>query len=92
MFLCVVTGIYGYPPERAAACAVETVRAWLERGTNASLVDCIIFVTFLPHEVANYDKQLTRVFPKPPQPTAAAVSASTGVSQLMEDVVIDVDL
>lgn len=37
-FCCIATGVYGFPNDKAANIALETVRQWLETGENAEQV------------------------------------------------------
>ena len=37
-FCCIATGVYGFPNDKAAKIALETVRQWLEIGDNADEV------------------------------------------------------
>ena len=37
-FCCIATGVYGFPNDKAANIALETVRQWLETGDNAEQV------------------------------------------------------
>ncbi|CAM9862140.1 unnamed protein product [Heterosigma akashiwo] len=62
-YCCVSTGIYGYPPARAARVALATVRAWLEEAGNRGKVDRVVFCTFLPNDRAIYKKLLPEFFP-----------------------------
>ena len=43
-FCCISTGVFHFPPERAAQIAVETVREWLLE--HESVVDRVIFNVF----------------------------------------------
>jgi O-acetyl-ADP-ribose deacetylase (regulator of RNase III) len=49
------TGAYGYPPERAAAVAVQSVRSALERISN---IEQIIFCCYSPSALAMYSRFL----------------------------------
>jgi len=62
-FCCVSTGIYGYPPSKAAVVALQTVRSWLEEEDNKDKVDKIVFCTFLDNDFAIYRKLLPYFFP-----------------------------
>ena len=42
-FPCISTGIFGYPPEAAAAIALETIGAWLRSGAEPARVICCCF-------------------------------------------------
>lgn len=57
-FPCISTGVYGYPSERAAKVAVETIRRWLATADNARRLDEIIFCTFLDKDAAIYERLL----------------------------------
>jgi O-acetyl-ADP-ribose deacetylase (regulator of RNase III) len=60
-FPCISTGIYGYPPDRAAIVAMSTVREFLEK--HKDKVDRIIFATFLPKDVKIYEEGMQIYFP-----------------------------
>ncbi|XP_070578284.1 ADP-ribose glycohydrolase MACROD2-like isoform X2 [Ptychodera flava] len=60
---CVSTGVYGYPGEKAAQVAIQTVRDWLETDKNADLVDRIIFCLFLKNDVRLYEEWMPVYFP-----------------------------
>jgi len=60
-FPCISTGVYGYPPFKAAHVALKTVRTFLEH--NGDSVDRVIFCTFLPEDVEIYQKLLQHYFP-----------------------------
>jgi O-acetyl-ADP-ribose deacetylase (regulator of RNase III) len=65
--LCgISTGIYGYPPEKAAHIALLTVRKWLERARNAQRVDRIVFVTYTKREARIYEHLAPVYFPPVP--------------------------
>jgi O-acetyl-ADP-ribose deacetylase (regulator of RNase III) len=42
-FPCISTGIFGYPPEAAAAIALETIGDWLRSGAEPTRVICCCF-------------------------------------------------
>ena len=52
-FPCISTGVYGYPPERAAAVALSAVTGWLADGGRASLV---VFCCFSDADRALYER------------------------------------
>ena len=54
-FPCISTGIYGYPPERAAQVAVSTVREALQRFGH---LDEVIFCCFSAHDLRLYQRLL----------------------------------
>ncbi len=56
-FPCISTGVYGYPPEEAAAVAVQTVRDFL--GQSPHEVD-VTFCCFSAHDLNIYHRLLTR--------------------------------
>ncbi|MFC2706570.1 MAG: protein-ADP-ribose hydrolase, partial [Olsenella profusa] len=54
-FCCISTGVFGFPQERAARIAVDTVRSWL----NAQDSDMtVVFNTFLDTDTAIYQRIL----------------------------------
>lgn len=55
-FCCISTGVFCFPNERAAAIAVETVKAWLSEHRGA--VDRVIFNVFKNEDKAYYEKLL----------------------------------
>lgn len=50
-FPCISTGIYGYPPEKACAIAIETVASWLEK---QPLPGKVIFCCFSQNDADLY--------------------------------------
>eukprot|EP00727_Mastigamoeba_balamuthi_P010878 m51a1_g6412 putative a1pp-domain-containing protein (217) ;mRNA; f:271570-272575 len=64
-FCGISTGIYGYPPEKAAHVALGTVRKWLERKKNRCKVDRggIVFTTFTERETQVYRELAPLYFP-----------------------------
>lgn len=54
-FPAISTGVYGFPFERAANIALETVQAYIKKGTNITLV---IFVCFGKSDYLYYQKLL----------------------------------
>ncbi|XP_055878212.1 ADP-ribose glycohydrolase MACROD2-like isoform X2 [Biomphalaria glabrata] len=62
-FPCISTGIFGYPNERAAKVALNTIRQWLETEEYGAKVDRIILCLFLPKDVDIYNKYLQVYFP-----------------------------
>ncbi len=60
--LCgVSTGIFGFDLLTASRIALTEVRTWLEQ--NHASVDKIVFCTFLPKELAMYEKLFPLFFP-----------------------------
>ena len=45
-FCCIATGVYGFPNDKAAKIALETVRQWLETGDNADEVSLDVTDSF----------------------------------------------
>lgn len=62
-FPCISTGVYGYPPDRAAAVALSTVRAFLE--SHAGNIDAVVFCVFLESDLKLYKSLIPVVFPVP---------------------------
>ncbi len=54
-FPCISTGVYGYPPERAARIAVATVTAGL---ATCEMLERVVFVTFDPSATQIYQALL----------------------------------
>ena len=52
-FCCISTGVFHFPPERAAQIAVKTVREWLAEHDGA--VDRVIFNVFSEKDRDNYE-------------------------------------
>ena len=55
-FCCISTGVFRFPPERAAEIAVETVTDWLN--ANAGKMERVIFNVFGDRDRAIYEKLL----------------------------------
>ncbi len=53
-FCCISTGVFHFPPERAAQIAVETVREWLLE--HESAVDRVIFNVFTDKDRDIYEQ------------------------------------
>ena len=51
-FCCISTGIYGYPNDKAAKVAFETVLDWLQ--SNPDVVDQVVFCCFLEIDLQLY--------------------------------------
>ena len=51
-FCCISTGIYGYPNDKAAKVAFQTVFEWLQ--SNPDVVDQVIFCCFMPIDMQLY--------------------------------------
>lgn len=60
---CISTGMYGFPPLKAAHIALKTVRAWLEEPENADKVDKIIFVVYSETAHKVYEALFPAYFP-----------------------------
>ena len=54
-FCCISTGVYSYPPEKAARVALTTVRDWLTENGNDKKIDRIVFCTFLDRDKEIYE-------------------------------------
>lgn len=54
-FPSISTGVYGYPIDKAARIAVQTVRSWME---EAGSVELVRFVCFSDEDLAVYEKLL----------------------------------
>lgn len=54
-FPCISTGVYGYPPERAAPLAIASVRAALEQ---LPVIREVLFCCFSPEDLALYERLL----------------------------------
>jgi len=52
-FCCISTGIYGYPNDKAAKVAFNTVVEWI--GSNMDFVDEVTFCTFLEKDFVLYE-------------------------------------
>jgi O-acetyl-ADP-ribose deacetylase (regulator of RNase III) len=57
-FCCVSTGVFGFPADAAAAIAVRTVCAWLDR--NPGVFERIVFDVFTKEDHARYARLLSR--------------------------------
>ena len=55
-FCCISTGVFRFPPERAAKIAVETVTDWLD--ANPGKISRVIFNVFGDRDRAIYEKLL----------------------------------
>ncbi|MBQ7569038.1 protein-ADP-ribose hydrolase [bacterium] len=55
-FCCISTGIFRFPPDRAAAIAVKSVREWLS--DHADRIDRVIFNVFSDRDWQTYRQQL----------------------------------
>ena len=53
-FCCISTGVFHFPPERAAQIAVKTVRQWLEQHEN--FIDHVIFNVFSDKDRSIYEQ------------------------------------
>ncbi|OHT14448.1 O-acetyl-ADP-ribose deacetylase MACROD1 [Tritrichomonas foetus] len=60
---CISTGLYGFPPEKAANIALESVRLFLEKKDNIQKTDRIIFIVFTPEESHLYMNLFPSFFP-----------------------------
>jgi len=56
-FPCISTGAYGFPPERAAPVAVETVRSYFQVNPN-STIGLVYFVCFDHRDLKYFDNLL----------------------------------
>lgn len=55
-FCCISTGVFRFPPQRAAEIAVETVSAWLT--ANENVLERVIFNVFSDQDRSYYEKLL----------------------------------
>lgn len=55
-FCCISTGIFGYPPDKAATVACRTVREYLE--DNLGMIFTIVFVTFTQADFQIYQRTI----------------------------------
>lgn len=62
-FPCISTGVYGYPNEKAANVALETVRDWLDKSDNKESIERIIFCLFLDNDIEIYNRLMFTYFP-----------------------------
>ncbi|XP_005105996.1 ADP-ribose glycohydrolase MACROD2 [Aplysia californica] len=62
-FPCISTGIFGYPNEKAAKVALETIREFLETDEYGKDVDRVIMCLFLKKDVEIYREQMQMFFP-----------------------------
>lgn len=60
-FSAISTGVYGYPSDEAADAAIDEVREFLLRDNNASLLERVIFCSFMPKDVQAYEETLPYV-------------------------------
>ena len=60
-FPAISTGVYGFPPDRAAPIAVRTVRENLPAGT----FDTVVFCCFTPESAAHYARALATLGEEP---------------------------
>jgi O-acetyl-ADP-ribose deacetylase (regulator of RNase III) len=56
-FSALSTGVYGYPSDEAAPVAIKAVKDFLE-GEDGDKLEKIVFTTFVPKDVAAYNKWL----------------------------------
>jgi O-acetyl-ADP-ribose deacetylase (regulator of RNase III) len=56
-FSALSTGVYGYPSDEAAPVAIKAVKDFLE-GADGGKLEKIVFTTFVPKDVAAYNKWL----------------------------------
>lgn len=61
-FCCISTGLFGYPPKRAAEVAVRAVRSWLDNSVgqngDSARMDLVVFNTFLDSDFRIYQSLL----------------------------------
>lgn len=60
-FPCISTGVYGYPPEKAAHVALKTTRTFLEKAEDT--VDRVVFCLYLKDDVKIYENLMQVYFP-----------------------------
>mmetsp|Transcript_48069 Transcript_48069/g.88563 ORF Transcript_48069/g.88563 Transcript_48069/m.88563 type:complete len:302 (+) Transcript_48069:52-957(+) len=67
-FCCISTGLFGYPADKAAQVALQTVRSWLDedaRTMPTPSIDFVVFNTFLQSDYAIYSGLLGEIEPIP---------------------------
>ncbi|KAF2266001.1 A1pp-domain-containing protein [Lojkania enalia] len=64
-FSALSTGVYGYPSDEASACALDTVRKFLDEGKGDAL-ERIIFCNFMQKDENAYFKNIPKYFPPAP--------------------------
>nr|ACO10762.1 MACRO domain-containing protein 1 [Caligus rogercresseyi] len=57
-FPCISTGIYGYPSDKAAEVALQTIRSFIQ--DNSESVDSVIFCVFLDKDMQYYSELLSK--------------------------------
>jgi O-acetyl-ADP-ribose deacetylase (regulator of RNase III) len=63
-FCCISTGIFGFPGDKAAECALTSVRDWLDDSSaNENALDSIVFSTFTKKDLENYHVLTPLFFP-----------------------------
>ncbi|CAG0916043.1 unnamed protein product [Notodromas monacha] len=63
-FPCISTGVFGYPSEKAAKCALTAIRKFLDK--HGDKVDRIIICVFLTKDEQCYERLLPHFFPPSP--------------------------
>ncbi|KAL1305461.1 hypothetical protein AAFC00_002340 [Neodothiora populina] len=63
-FSALSTGVYGYPSGEAAETAIAEVREWLDEDqARASMLDRIVFCSFMDKDQKAYEKRIPQFFP-----------------------------
>lgn len=75
-FCCISTGIYGYPPAKAARVALAAVKRWMVRAGDEPAVRDVVFCVFLESDLEIYRALMPSFFgPEGGEPAAAAAAA-----------------
>ncbi|KAL1974142.1 hypothetical protein VTN31DRAFT_5702 [Thermomyces dupontii] len=88
-FSAISTGVYGYPSDEAADAAIDEVREFLLRDHNASLLERVIFCSFMPKDVKAYEETLPVYFPPVEDSSTAQTDEQTTDKNDADVVIID---